>query len=149
MRRTIKNTRKTFNKINQLSYALSQIIDENYRACRVLVYYGLGMRYCKETKTLIQTRESLPQFKKLLKKSGVELRSLQQRCVDVSDWSTYPLKMDSTFESRIKECRPVKRKTTKRKTYNSKEIQSIVDLKVQEALANLKLDNPKRLEGAK
>ena len=141
--RKVKNEKQAFAKINQLAFALAKITSENFRACRQLIYYSLGFVYRADAngnKCLIQTREGLKHVRKIFDMTSIEINQLQRKAKEIDDKETwakiFPL-VNDTFKARIKECAPQKKATTKRKTYNAKEIQSIVDLKVQEALANL------------
>ena len=142
--RKVKNQNKTWAKINQLAFALSKITGETFRACRQLIKYSLGFVYRADAsgdKQLIQTREGLKHVRKFMDMSSIEINKLQRKAKEIDDretWSkVFPL-VNDTFKARIKECAPERKATTKkRKTYSAKEIQSIVDLKVQEAVANL------------
>lgn len=80
-----------------------------YRETKANVLMGLGLKYNKDDKTLIQIEGALKQFSTLLDKGTKEIIAIQKTCKEMNDWNLFPIEENKTFVARVKKMTPQKK----------------------------------------
>jgi uncharacterized protein (UPF0333 family) len=80
-----------------------------YRETKANVLMGLGLKYNKDDKTLIQVEGALKQFSTLLDKGTKEIIAIQKTCKEMNDWNLFPIEENKTFVARVKKMTPQKK----------------------------------------